>query len=37
MTKYSIVIPFFNEEKNIYFVIKSLKKILKKIKHIELF
>ena len=35
MTKYSIVIPFFNEEKNIYFVIKSLNKILKKIKYIE--
>ena len=35
MIKYSIVIPFYNEEKNIYFVIKSLKKILKKIKDIE--
>ena len=35
MIKYSIVIPFYNEEKNIFFVIRSLKKILKKIKEIE--
>ena len=35
MIKYSIVIPFYNEEKNIYIVIKSLKKILNKIKEIE--
>ena len=35
MIKYSIVIPFYNEEKNIYYVIKSLKKISNKIKDIE--
>ncbi len=35
MINYSVVIPFYNEEKNIYFVIKSLKKISKKIKNIE--
>ncbi len=35
MINFSLVIPFYNEEKNIPFVIKSLKKILKKTSEVE--
>ena len=35
MIKYSLVIPFFNEEKNIHSVINELKKVSKKNKSIE--
>ena len=35
MIKYSLVIPFFNEEKNIQKVIEALVQISKKIKFIE--
>ena len=35
MIKYSLVIPFFNEEKNIHIIIGQLKKISKKNKSIE--
>ena len=35
MTSFSLIIPFYNEEKNINFVIKSLKQILNKINDIE--
>ena len=35
MIRYSLVIPFFNEEKNIHIIIDQLKKISKKNKSIE--
>ena len=35
MINFSLVIPFYNEEKNIPFVIKSLNKVLKKTREVE--
>ena len=35
MIDYSLIIPFFNEEKNIPLVIKRIKKIYKKSKNLE--
>ena len=35
MINFSLVIPFYNEEKNIPFVVKSLDRILKKNREIE--
>ena len=35
MINFSLVIPFYNEEKNIPFVIKSLNRVLKKTREVE--